>query len=111
MKRVCLSELPVQSVSHNPEIQKQVILRSGELPHLVQFAQARFAPGQVAPAHHHLDLCEVFLVTAGTGVMRVDQVDHLLKPGICIAVEPGEQHEIHNSGGEDLMLTYFGLKV
>jgi quercetin dioxygenase-like cupin family protein len=62
-----LKNLPEESVSHNPEIKKKVMLRFGDLPHLTNFSQARFAPGQTAPAHAHQDMCEVFFVEAGSG--------------------------------------------
>lgn len=111
MKRVALDELAVESVSHNPAIQKKVMLRLGDLPHLTNFAQARFAPGQIAAAHAHLDMCEVFFVEAGTGNICIDGQNYLLGPGVCIAVEAGETHEVSNTGPEELVLTYFGLRV
>jgi len=109
MQRSSLTELPTEFVSHNREIQKKVMLRPGQLPHLTNFAQARFAPGQVAPAHHHTDMYEVFFVESGQGTIMIDGAPHSLDPGVCIAVEPGESHEVINSGTEDLILTYFGL--
>ncbi len=56
-----LNELPEQPVSHNPEIKKKVMLKLGDLPHLTNFSQARFAPGQSAPAHAHQDMSELTL--------------------------------------------------
>lgn len=111
MKFTALDRLPPEAVSHNAAIQKKVMLRSGELPHLVYFSQARFAPGQIAGAHHHPDMCEVFFVEAGTGIFRINGSDRPLAPGICIAVEPNEVHEVMNTGTEELVLTYFGIQV
>lgn len=109
MKRVSLNNIPEQGVSHNTAIRKQVMLQKGDLPHLIQFAQARFEPGQVATAHSHADMHEVFLVQSGQGKMTVDGVVHALTPGVCIAVAPGEVHEVHNTGETWLVLTYFGV--
>lgn len=106
-----LNDLPEESVSHNPEIKKKVMLRFGDLPHLTNFSQARFAPGQSAPAHAHQDMCEVFFVESGSGVIHIDGTEYPLLPGNCIAVEPGEAHEVVNSGTTELVLTYFGLRV
>jgi quercetin dioxygenase-like cupin family protein len=106
-----LNDLPFESVSHNPEIKKKVMLRFGELPHLTNFSQARFAPGQLAPAHAHQDMCEVFFVEAGAGIIRVDGKEYPLIPGNCVAIEPGEFHEVVNNGETELVLTYFGLRV
>ncbi|BAY94240.1 MULTISPECIES: cupin domain-containing protein [unclassified Tolypothrix] len=106
-----LNDLPEESVSHNPEIKKKVMLRLGDLPHLTNFSQARFTPGQSASAHAHQDMSEVFFVEAGEGVIHVDGVEYPLLPGNCIAIEPGEVHEVVNTGKDELILTYFGLRV
>lgn len=111
MKLSSLNELPEESVSHNPAITKKVMLRCGELPHLTNFSQARFAPGQIAAAHAHQDMYEVFFVEAGTGIIRINGEDIPLTPGTCVAVEPGETHEVVNNSAGELVLTYFGLKV
>jgi len=111
MKQAALHQIAEEAVSHNPAIKKKVMLRFGDLPHLTNFSQACFAPGQVAAAHAHADMCEVFFVEAGTGVILINQQAHSLSAGICIAVEPGEIHEVANTGTEDLVLTYFGLRV
>ncbi len=111
MKLTSLTEIPEESVSHNPAIKKKVMLRLGDLPHLTNFSQARFAPGQVSPGHAHYDMSEVFFVEAGIGIITINEQDFALQPGSCIAVEPTEVHEITNTGEEDLVLTYFGLRV
>jgi quercetin dioxygenase-like cupin family protein len=111
MKLTSLSDLPIEFVSHNPQISKRVMLRSSDLPHLTNFSQARLAPGQVAPGHSHPDMHEVFFVEAGVGTMQVDQQMIALAPGVCIAVEPGETHEVISTGNSDLVLTYFGIRV
>ena len=109
MKRVSLNAIPEQGVSHNAAIRKQVMLQKGDLPHLIQFAQAQFGPGQIAGAHTHSDMHEVFFVESGQGVMVIDDEEHTLVPGVCIAVAPGETHEVRNTGAEQLVLTYFGI--
>jgi len=111
MKITNLHEIPEKSVSHNPEIKKKVMLQLGDLANLTNFSQARFAPGQIAGAHAHQDMCEVFFVESGSGTIEIDGKTHDLKPGACIAVEVGEIHEIANTGSTELVLTYFGLRV
>ena len=85
------------------------MLCQGDLPHLTSFSQARFTPNQVAAAHSHQDMWEVFFVESGEGLIRINGHEYQLLKGSCIAVEPGEVHEIVNSGTADLILTYFGL--
>ncbi len=87
------------------------MLRFGDLPHLTNFSQARFSPGQVASAHAHSDMCEVFFVESGEGVILINGDRHPLTVGVCVAVEPEEVHEVCNTGTEELVLTYFGLRV
>lgn len=111
MKRTALDSLEEEPVSHNPAIKKKVMLRLGELPHLTNFAQARFGPGQTAAAHAHSDMCEVFFVESGHGIIQIDGQSHTLSAGVCVAVEPGEVHEVCNTGQEELVLTYLGLRV
>ncbi len=111
MKLVTLGALPRESVSHNPAIVKQVLLRNGEVPNVTQFAQARFAAGQVAPGHAHADMAEVFFVESGEGTIVVDDVPHALGAGSCVAVLPHETHELRADRGVDLVVTYFGVRA
>ena len=111
MKITSLDSLPQQEVSHNPEITKKVMLSNKDLPHLTNFSQATFAPGQIAGAHVHQDMCEVFFVSAGIGIIRIDEREYDLTPGVCVAVEPEESHEIINTGTSNLILTYFGIQT
>jgi mannose-6-phosphate isomerase-like protein (cupin superfamily) len=110
MKRVTLRQVPEEGVSHNPEIKKQVLFRKGDLPHLTSFSRSRLKPGQVSRAHRHADMYEVFFVESGAGAMTVNGQDEQLEPGVCIAVEPGDEHEITNTGTSDLVLLYFGIE-
>jgi mannose-6-phosphate isomerase-like protein (cupin superfamily) len=111
MKIISLASLPKQQVSHNPEIEKRVMLESGDLPHVTNFSQATLGPGQAASPHAHADMYEVFFVEAGAGVIRVDGEAHPIGVGTCVAVAPGEEHELTNPGASELVLTYFGVAV
>ena len=111
MKLVTLSTLPVESVSHDPGIKKQVMLRNGDVPHITNFSQATFAPGQTVTPHTHADMVEVFFVEAGQGLIWIDGEPHSLTPGVCVTVEIGELHELQNTGESPLVLTYFGVKI
>ncbi|MBE9114408.1 cupin domain-containing protein [Lusitaniella coriacea LEGE 07157] len=109
MKLIQLQDLTPESVSHNREIKKRVLLRSGDLPHLTNFSQAYLSPGQATTPHAHSDMGEVFFVEAGEGTIEIDDRAYPLSPGSCIAVQPGETHKIENIGATDLVLTYFGI--
>lgn len=109
MKKLALTDIPREGVSHNPEISKQVMLRRGDVPHLTTFSRATLLPGQTAQAHEHADMIEVFFVESGAGLMTVDGVQHRLDRGVCIVVEPGDRHEVTNNGSAELALLYFGV--
>jgi mannose-6-phosphate isomerase-like protein (cupin superfamily) len=111
MKIVSLSQMAEEAVSHNERIRKQVFLRRGEVPHLTGFSRAVFPPGEAAGRHVHPDMCEVFLVEAGEGLLRGEGGEFPLAPADCIIVSPGEAHELVNTGDSDLVLVYFGIEV
>ena len=110
MKRVALHDLPIERVVHNPAIAKQVMLRLGDVPHVTQLAQARLAPGQVAPGHAHADMWEIFFAQSGDGAIDVDGTVHPLPAGTCVAVAPGETHELRNPGRDERVVLYFGIR-
>jgi mannose-6-phosphate isomerase-like protein (cupin superfamily) len=104
-----LQNCPPAGVSHNPEIVKRVMLPNGAVPHVTTFAQATFRPGQVCTLHRHATMYEIYLVESGCGQIHVEGRDHQLTPGVCLVVEPGEEHSVRNDGADDLVLTYFGI--
>jgi mannose-6-phosphate isomerase-like protein (cupin superfamily) len=106
-----LNQLPDQAVSHNPAVKKRVLLRCGELGPLTQLARSSFPPGETVSEHSHADMAEVFLVIRGEGTITVDEALHPLRSGVCVVVEPGEQHTLTNSGSEPLVITTIGLRV
>lgn len=110
MKIISLSNLPEEGVSHNPEIKKKVILKVGEVPHLVSLSQACLKPGQVVGYHAHDDVYEIFLVERGKGIFCVGKNEYQIEKGVCITVEPGEVHDIKNISSSDLVLNYFTVK-
>ncbi len=109
MKISSLKTIQPGQVSHNPAIKKQQMLGNNELDHLLQFSQAVFPAGEIAGAHSHPDMNEIFFILSGTGQMRIDGTVVELEAGMCITVEAGEVHEIENSGEIDLVVNYFGL--
>jgi len=109
MKTADLSLITEESVSHNTDIFKKVMLRNGDVPNITCFSQARLIPGQTVTPHAHDDMHEIFFTQQGSGVITVDGHDYPLKPGVCVAASPGETHAIKNNGESDLLLVYFGV--
>ena len=104
-------EQPLLPVSHNPKIAKKVFLPFGMLPPVTNFAEAVFPPGEKAGAHSHPDMTEIFLTRTGDGLITVDGHEIKLAAGTCVVAEPGETHEIVNTGQDNLIITYFGIST
>jgi mannose-6-phosphate isomerase-like protein (cupin superfamily) len=109
MKYMQIGERPAEPISHNPEIKKRVLLGNGEIPHITQYAQATFMPGQTGSPHAHPDMWEVYLCASGRGTIKVQNRSLSLSPGTFVVVEPGEIHAVENNGRAPLVLNYFGL--
>ena len=111
MKYVDINSIPLDHVSHNPEIKKQVMLHPGDAPNLIYFSQAQFKPGHIAAGHFHTDMSEIFFVERGEGTITINNYAHRLQPGVCVVVHPGDVHEVENTGQQDLVLTYFAIQA
>lgn len=111
MKLLRIKEIPQQGVSHNTRIRKHVIVGQGEIGTLVNYARAHFPPGELAPAHRHEDLVEIFTVESGCGEIRINEVAYVFEAGMTVVVEPGEWHELANTGTKELVVTYFAIAV
>lgn len=98
-------------VSHNPELSKNLILASGVVPRLTNFSTVRIAPGQSVAPHSHRDMYEIFWVSEGAAEALIASRQLTLSTGDCLVVEPGEEHQIKNSGAQDLIFVYFGIAV
>ncbi len=102
-------EQPWEPVSHNEALRKQVFLSNGQVPHVTQFAQSIFPPGESAPAHHHDDMWESFFVAEGNLTLLSNNERHQFVAGDQVTIAPGESHELRNEGSVPLRLIYFSV--
>ncbi|KAG0372575.1 hypothetical protein BGX24_000070 [Mortierella sp. AD032] len=109
MKVTSFDSLPVAYISHDSTVEKKVLLKNGEVPHVTQLAVATLKPGEQATKHNHRDMTETFHFQAGSGEMEVDGKTFDIKTGVTVTVFPGEYHEIRNTGSENLVIIYFGI--
>lgn len=113
-KVVALALINREKVNHETAapIWKKRMLVNGEIPSLTGFSEARIPPLQKVPLHSHQTMHEVFFVKSGSGIFKIDGVNHEVSDGTCIHLAPKEKHEINNtSGDKDLVLLYFGVAV
>jgi mannose-6-phosphate isomerase-like protein (cupin superfamily) len=67
-------------------------------------AEATVAPGGTTIEHLHRRSEELYLVTAGSGVLRVGEEERAVATGDCVAIPPGTPHRLHNDGEVDLVV-------
>jgi mannose-6-phosphate isomerase-like protein (cupin superfamily) len=60
--------------------------------------------GVTVKEHYHKVIEEVYFVTGGEGIMRINGVDQLITKGQAVVIRPGERHSIRNATGADLHL-------
>lgn len=109
MKLIRINDVPETPVSHNANIRKKVLIEHGEISGVTYFSRAVFPPGEKAGSHLHNDMTEVFTCESGVGEIRINDVGYVFSPGTTVVIEPGDVHEIINSGTADLVIIYFGI--
>ncbi len=67
-------------------------------------AEATVPAGGATTEHYHRVTEELYLITAGTGRMRLDGEERDVRAGDCIVIPPGAPHQIVNSGDAPLRL-------
>ena len=64
----------------------------------IDWGLIRFLPGEKLGAHLHKQVEETFYFTSGTGLFVADGVQYDIKPGDAFRLEPGEVHNVINTG-------------
>ncbi len=109
MKTGIISNISPIGTSHDPNILKRVLFRNGEIPHITQISETVFTPGQRVEKHTHVDMYELFICTAGLGEIRSGDKVHQLRAGTYVLCEPGDEHDVINTGEGNLVLTTIGI--
>jgi mannose-6-phosphate isomerase-like protein (cupin superfamily) len=67
-------------------------------------AEATVAPGATTIRHYHRASEELYLVTAGHGVLVIGAEEREVAAGDCAVIPPGEPHQLRNTGEVDLVV-------
>jgi mannose-6-phosphate isomerase-like protein (cupin superfamily) len=67
-------------------------------------AEATVAPGAATAAHYHRASEELYLVTAGRGLLRIGDEEREVAAGDCAVIPPGEVHQLRNTGAAELVV-------
>jgi mannose-6-phosphate isomerase-like protein (cupin superfamily) len=70
----------------------------------LSLAEATVAPGATTIEHLHRHSEELYLVTAGSGLLRVGDEERAVMAGDCVAIPPGTPHRLRNDGEVDLVV-------
>lgn len=87
-----------------------MLISNGAIKNITNFSEAIFPPGEIAYAHSHADMTEVFFIKSGSGILIVDDKKVLLTENMCITIESGESHEIQNTGSKELIIMCLGIQ-
>ena len=67
-------------------------------------AEATVPPGGETEAHYHELAEEIYLFTAGSGLMKLGDEEAEVSAGDTIVIAPGTPHKLWNTGSEPLKL-------
>jgi mannose-6-phosphate isomerase-like protein (cupin superfamily) len=70
----------------------------------LSLAEATVAPGATTIEHLHRRSEELYLVTAGSGTLRVGGEERAVATGDCVVIPPGTPHRLRNDGEVDLVV-------
>ena len=66
-------------------------------------AEARLPPGASTTPHHHPRSEEIYYILNGAAEIQIGAEVRAVRPGDAIAIPPGAQHRIHNTGDAELI--------
>jgi mannose-6-phosphate isomerase-like protein (cupin superfamily) len=67
-------------------------------------AEATVAPGAETILHCHRGSEELYLVTAGSGLLLVGEEERQVRAGDCAVIPAGQRHRLRNTGAVDLVV-------
>ncbi len=67
-------------------------------------AEARLPAGTSTQEHYHPKTEEIYYITHGSGLMRIEEETREVSVGDAIAIPPGKRHKITNTGNDTLRL-------
>ena len=98
-----LNDVPAFSTKDGSEIRELLAHRNSAVRNQ-SLAEARIPVGGCTLEHFHPRAEEIYLITAGSGKMRIENETRAVNIGDAIAIPPGQKHKIWNTGGTVLRL-------
>jgi mannose-6-phosphate isomerase-like protein (cupin superfamily) len=98
-----LNEVPTFMTKDGSEIRELLAHRNSVIRNQ-SLAEARLAVGASTQEHFHPRAEEIYFITHGTGIIRIEGERREVRAGDAIAIPPGRKHKLWNNGGETLRL-------
>lgn len=97
-----------EKVNHQTSVFKEVILKKGIVPNLLQLAKAKFQTGDLVEKHYHDRMYEIFHVIKGELLVVEDNKKTKVSEGDTFVVFPKQDHSLEIL--EDSELIYFNIE-
>lgn len=107
-------EVPTHEDPNSPNTWKKVIVGHADVDpqsKLMMVNIARVLPGKIHPGHSHKTMEEIFLFLEGNGEIKVDDETTTVTTGDRIIVPAKCDHEIRNTGSNELKFIGFGIAL
>ena len=98
-----LAEVPAFITKDGSEIRELLAHRNSVIRNQ-SLAEARLPVGAATQEHYHPRTEEIYYITHGSGKIRVAGETRDVRPGDAIAIPPGQEHKLWNTGSETLRL-------
>ena len=92
-----LNEVPSFITKDGSEIRELLAYRNSGIRHQ-SLAEARLPVGASTQEHYHPRAEEIYIITAGSGRIRIGSEEREVRVGDAIAIPPGQRHKLWNSG-------------
>ena len=98
-----LKDVPAFTTKDGSEIRELLAHRNSKIANQ-SLAEARIPVGGATNEHYHPVAEEIYLITHGTGCMRIGAEERAVGVGDAIAIPPGARHKLWNTGVDTLRL-------
>jgi len=98
-----LNDLPPFTTKDGSEIREILAYRNSAIRNQ-SLAEARLPAGASTQEHYHARTEEIYLITHGTGRIRIEGEMAGVRAGDAIAIPPGKKHKLWNTGPDTLTL-------
>lgn len=98
-----LNDVPAFTTKDGSEIRELLAHRNSKIANQ-SLAEARIPVGGATTEHYHPVAEEIYLITQGTGRMRIGAEERAVCVGDAIAIPPGARHKLWNTGVDTLRL-------